>query len=384
MLSPLDYVLLHLGNPGRYQLFVAFLIFCLQLPISFTNSLWKYYAEEPPHRCLVPPDYANGTSENEWIPTIVEGKMRSFASCQMYIDVHNQWKGTQACQRGWEYRPLEDEHNVIIEYDLVCENKYMATVLFYVSLVAAMCGGLFFGMLADHFERKRTLLLALYLFIAAAFSLHFVQDFLSFSICYSLQACFVTGVHVASYILLMELFPTPYQLQASIYLVAFGIASTMVLPLLMWLIKTWRYVQLAVSAPGVVFLAHVWLLPQSPLWLLVEGKVHAAENLIEKLAHQNGKSVPPSFRLHLQNLYNSVKNSVPSYSMRHRILPKFSSPCLRWYMLVHFYLFFVVGLCMHVTESHVLRLNESKYADHFYRGLIDLGAIMLVYYFAVR
>lgn len=26
----------------------------------------------------------------------------------------------------------------------------------------------------------------------------------------------------------------------------------------MWLIKTWRYVQLAVSAPGVVFLAHVW------------------------------------------------------------------------------------------------------------------------------
>ena len=39
---------------------------------------------------------------------------------------------------------------------------------------------------------------------------------------------------------------------------AFGMASAALLPLLMWLIKSWRYVQLAVSAPGVVFLAHVW------------------------------------------------------------------------------------------------------------------------------
>lgn len=63
---------------------------------------------------------------------------------------------------------------------------------------------------------------------------------------------------MASYVLLLEIFPTPFQLQASVYLVAFNIASTMLLPLLMWLIKTWRYVQLAVSAPGIVFLAHVW------------------------------------------------------------------------------------------------------------------------------
>lgn len=66
------------------------------------------------------------------------------------------------------------------------------------------------------------------------------------------------GVLVTSYVLLMELFPTPYQVQASVCLVAFGMVSTVMLPLLMWIIKSWRYVQLAVSAPGVVFLAHVW------------------------------------------------------------------------------------------------------------------------------
>ncbi|KAI1291778.1 Solute carrier family 22 member 8 [Halotydeus destructor] len=382
MLSPLDYVLLHLGNPGRYQLFVAFLIFCLQLPISFTNNLWKYYADEPPHRCLIPFEFANGTTESEWIPVVTRGKVQTFSQCTQFTDSHNQWKGTQSCQHGWQYKPYHEEHNVIIEYDLVCERKYLANGLYYGTFVAAMFGGLVFGTIADHFERKRSLLVSLYLFIAAAFSLHFAQDFLSFAVCYAFQACFIMGVHVTSYVLLIEVFPTPYQLQASLYLVAFSTFSSMLLPLLMWLIKNWRYVQLAVSAPGVVFLAHVWLLPQSPLWLVVEGKIHATENLMEKLAQQNGKTLPPSFRLHVQKMYNSVKSS--SYELRHRIVPKFSSPALRWYLLVHFYLFFVVGLTMEVTESHMLHLNSTKYADHFYRGLIDLGSIILIYYFAVR
>lgn len=72
-----------------------------------------------------------------------------------------------------------------------------------------------------------------------------------------LSSC-AQGVLVTSYVLLLELFPTPYQLQASLCLIAFGMGSTVILPLLMWIIKSWRYVQLAVSAPGVVFLAHVW------------------------------------------------------------------------------------------------------------------------------
>ena len=66
------------------------------------------------------------------------------------------------------------------------------------------------------------------------------------------------GVLVSSFVLLLELFPTPYQLQVSLFFLAFGLVCSMLLPLLMWIIKSWRYVQLAVSAPGVVFLAHVW------------------------------------------------------------------------------------------------------------------------------
>lgn len=193
MLSPLDYVLLHLGNPGRYQLFVAFLLYCLQLPITFSNGIWKYYTEEPPHRCLIRGDLLNGTTSNEWIPVQMDSSnVKSFSSCRMYIDVHNHWKGTQRCSQGWEYRPPEGELNIVSEWDLVCENRWLLDLLFYMANMTAISGGIFFGLISDHFERKRSLLVSLYFFLATAFFLHFVQDYLSFALTYSLQSFFVT------------------------------------------------------------------------------------------------------------------------------------------------------------------------------------------------
>lgn len=195
MLSPLDYVLLHLGNPGRYHIFFAFLLCCLQFPISFTGLVWKYYTEEPPHRCLLRPtdSYRSNLtlSESEWYPVIKhENKVKTYESCLMFIDAYNHWKGTQKCIYGWQYRPPESEHNVVMEYDLVCERKYLMTALFYICHLSAIAGAIIFAIIGDRCERKPSLMLSLYLFISSAFSLHFVTDFLQFAILYSLQTFF--------------------------------------------------------------------------------------------------------------------------------------------------------------------------------------------------
>lgn len=203
MLSPLDYVLLHLGNPGRYQIFVAFLLCCLQFPVIFTGMSWKYYTEEPPHRCLLKYVTANkllgsnvSASESEWIPVIKHhNKVKAYESCVMYIDAYNHWKGVKSCPNGYEYRPLDNEHNIVMEYDLVCERKYLITALFYLCNISAILGAIVFGMIADRCERKRSLLLALYLFVSASFSVHFVTDYLQFVILYSLQNFFSAVCH---------------------------------------------------------------------------------------------------------------------------------------------------------------------------------------------
>ncbi|XP_053210224.1 organic cation transporter protein-like [Panonychus citri] len=214
--------------------------------------------------------------------------------------------------------------------------------------------------------------------------MHFVQDIISFGIAFCLQNFFLMGIQIASYVLLMEIMPSPYQFQASVYYVGFSIVSSMIVPLIMWLISSWRYIQLAISAPGVVFFAHLWILPRSPLWLISEGKMTETENLMENLGKQNGKSMPPSFRLHLQNFLNLIKSCDGLSGKRHNIWSQFSSPSLRWYLLAHFYLFFVTYLSLNVTDSQVLRLHQTKHTDYFYRGLMDLGALTIIYHISMR
>lgn len=191
-LSDIDCVLLQLGSPGKYQLFIAFLLCCVQIPISFSNNLWKYYAEEPAHRCYVPFWMRNGTNENDWIPRVSsKSGIPNYSSCEMFVDTYNHWKGTQKCIHGWEYRPTDHEQNAIVQWDLVCDRKYLATILHHSSTVASVIGALLFAMIADRYERKASLLFALYLFVATAFSMHFVNDFQSFAICFIFQNFFI-------------------------------------------------------------------------------------------------------------------------------------------------------------------------------------------------
>lgn len=192
MLSPLDYVLLQLGSPGKYQIFVAFLICCLQIPISFTGNLWTYYADEPPHRCLIKTSFSNGTAEHEWIPIHVKDKVKSFSSCEMYIDAHNHWKGTQDCLYGWDYRPPEKYYNIITEWDLVCHRKYLVDILFYFTHLSAILAAFFAGILSDKFGRKPILLISLYLFVITAFSVHFFRNFIYFSVGFCFQIFFAS------------------------------------------------------------------------------------------------------------------------------------------------------------------------------------------------
>jgi len=126
------------------------------------------------------------------------------------------------------------------------------------------------------------------------------------------------------------------------------------------------------------------ILPRSPLWLVLKGRIHETENLVEQLSKQNGKSIAPNFRLQLRNFLNLVEYTNIVKEKHHQMLSKFSSPLLRWNLLTYFYLYFVLSLCIEVTESQVLRLHETKFADYVFRGVMDLGTVILVYLCATR
>lgn len=98
---------------GKWQLLSAFLLCCIQLPITFSDQLLRSCARTPPHRCRTPID--NSSLPPVRPVTFVDGRPR-FASCELYVDPEDPSLGTQHCSNGWEY--LQDDPD---EWTLVTE-----------------------------------------------------------------------------------------------------------------------------------------------------------------------------------------------------------------------------------------------------------------------
>lgn len=242
-ISPLDFVLLQFGSPGYYQVFLGFLLCCLQLPITFTGRLYAHYTAEPPHRCRLSGRQARlgelnrlGIHKNEWYPMVQRGSVGmlsqhtidgstsaeqlpwilgrqsssasssnstassssssstlAFDSCHLYLDPIHHWKGTAPCSNGWEFwLPSPGERNLVTEFELVCDRAYLLSVLFYASAMAAFAGAILFGLLADRWGRTRTVHFTTYLFVAASLSAYFAVDFVQFAVFYCLQVFFIS------------------------------------------------------------------------------------------------------------------------------------------------------------------------------------------------
>lgn len=56
------------------------------------------------------------------------------------------------------------------------------------------------------------------------------------------------------------------------------------LAILVWLLRQWRTLALATTLPFLTLFFHWWLMPESPRWLLAQGRVKEAEKILVQMA----------------------------------------------------------------------------------------------------
>lgn len=66
-----------------------------------------------------------------------------------------------------------------------------------------------------------------------------------------------------------------------------------------YLVPNWVEMNLYTSVPFLLYFLYLFVMPESPRWLLAQGKFNEALNILEVMARFNGKKLPNNFRLQL-------------------------------------------------------------------------------------
>ncbi|XP_041337831.1 solute carrier family 22 member 4 isoform X2 [Pyrgilauda ruficollis] len=283
-----------LGEWGRFQRLVFFLLSASIIPNGFNGMSVVFLAGTPEHRCVVPRGAnLSGEWRNASIPLELRDGQEVPSRCRRYrlaalanfsalglrpgSDVELEALEQEPCLDGWEYSRDVYSFTIITEWNLVCEDDWKAPLTTSLFFVGVLIGSFISGQLSDRFGRKNILFLTMAVQTGFSFLQIFSTSWEMFTVLFLIVGMGQISNYVVAFILGVCIF--------------FAIGY-MLLPLFAYFIRDWRMLLLALTVPGLFCIPLWWIIPESPRWLISQGRYKEAEAIIQKAAKMNGIPAP--------------------------------------------------------------------------------------------
>ncbi|XP_038941719.1 organic cation/carnitine transporter 2 isoform X1 [Rattus norvegicus] len=305
-----DEVTAFLGEWGPFQRLIFFLLSASIIPNGFNGMSIVFLAGTPEHRCLVPHTVNLSSAwRNHSIPLETKDGRQVPQSCRRYRlatianfsalglepgrDVDLEQLEQENCLDGWEYNKDVFLSTIVTEWDLVCKDDWKAPLTTSLFFVGVLMGSFISGQLSDRFGRKNVLFLTMGMQTGFSFLQLFSVNFEMFTVLFVLVGMGQISNYVAAFVLGTEILSKSIRIIfATLGVCIFYAFGFMVLPLFAYFIRDWRMLLLALTVPGVLCGALWWFIPESPRWLISQGRVKEAEVIIRKAAKFNGIVAP--------------------------------------------------------------------------------------------
>ncbi|XP_060949301.1 solute carrier family 22 member 13 [Limanda limanda] len=365
-----DQILSAVGGFGRYQKTLYVWICLPQVLLAFHMMVSIFTGATPPHQCR-----GSNSSSVAGVRSSVPGSLNFsllYSPCSSTgVPLQDNRTESVPCDRGWVYSQDTFQSTTVTEWDLVCDKAGLNSLGSSIYMFGLLVGSVFFGSMADRYGRRFVLLLSIALQTVFGVAVAFAPNFLVYVILRFLVGTTISGVIINAFVLGTEWTCTKRRMLAGIITdYAFGLGY-MLLAGLAYLIRDWRKLQLAISAPGFLLIFYIWVVPHSARWLLANDRRDEAIALLRKAALVNGRVLHPAAQVEKCELIGGAQRSYSALDL-------VRTPQLRKRTLILFYLWFVNVLVYYGLSLGVSRLGTDLYLNQFMFGLVEVPARTLV------
>ncbi|XP_054611043.1 solute carrier family 22 member 4-like [Dunckerocampus dactyliophorus] len=375
-----------LGQWGRFQMMVFFMLCSTILPNGLSSFSLVFVTDTPRHHCLVPEVNLSQDWREAVIPKEeVNGELVKSQCCRYRLDVVRNLSDMglvpgrdvnlsrleqEDCVDGWSYSSEHYQSTVVSEFDLVCSESWKQPLTSTVFFLGVLVGSFFSGVLSDRFGRKPVLFATLA--VQAVFSLALIAA-PSWEVLCVLFFCSGLGNisnYVSCYVLGTEILTGNARVVYASMGVCIGFAlGYMMLPLVAYFLRSWKDLTVAITVPALLYIPFWWILPESPMWLLSQGRVAEAETILRRAAKMNRVEAPE--KILADYMINATETKGKA---RYTFLDLLRRRSTAATTIILCFVWFTMSICYYGLSLNTSRLHSDPYISCFLSAVVEVPA----------
>ncbi|XP_067666322.1 organic cation transporter protein-like [Haliotis asinina] len=362
-MSEYEAVLTDLRPFGPFQVQVFILVSAFETPLAWAMLLPIFTSAKPPWTC--------GSVSVDTGQLVNSSLLKALNSSNMSVVQEAECLPSGELCQGMMFS--EEFTSILSEWGLMCSLSYIPNLITSLQMVGVLVGAVITGQLADMFGRKKMLFVEYALLLVVWFASAFANSWELYASLRFILGALVGGALVVNFVLPLE-FVTPAW-RTFCGCIGFWAVGLMTLALWAFFVRDWRHLTMATSASSVFLLLTWWFIPESPRWLLSQGRFQDAEMILARMAVTNRRPLPDLSPLkHFVQREQRKVAEQKKYSYFHL--------CSSWKMtrgsLFLMYAWFVSSSVYYGLNFNSKNLSGNRYVNVFLSGLVEIPALIFV------